>query len=147
MNFREYSCEDLQNVIRVFRSNIPKYFSPEEENDLRLYLEESPNDYFVFEIGGDVIASGGFALNNGEDPTVSLCWGMVHFDRLGTGLGRKMTEFRLGLVGERFPNTPVVISTSQLSQGFYGKFGFMLTRHVPDGFSPGLDICEMRLDR
>lgn len=140
---REYRPSDLEGVIRVFRSNIPKYFGQEEESGLRSYLGEFPHDYFIVDIGNQIVGSGGFALNRDEQ-TVSLCWGMIRSDHLGTGLGKKLTEYRIVRIGERYPETPIVISTSQHTQGFYEKFGFVLTRHQPSGFGPGIDICEMR---
>ena len=143
VTIREYRPSDLEGVVRVFRSNIPKYFGPEEESGLRSYLGEFPYDYFVVGIGDQIVGSGGFALNSDED-TVSLCWGMIRSDHLGTGLGKKLTEYRIVRIRERFPDKPIVISTSQHTQGFYEKFGFVLTRHQPDGFGPGIDICEMR---
>lgn len=142
MNIRPYNSFDLENVIAVFRSNIPRYFGPDEEDDLRGYLEEHPGDYFVAEIDGKVVGSGGFALNN--DQTVSLCWGMIRKEHLGTGLGKKLTQYRIDAAREKHGDRPIVISTSQLTRGFYEKFGLRVTKHVPDGFGPGIDICEMR---
>ncbi len=145
MNLRPYNADDLDAVVSIFRSNIPKYFGPIEEPGLRDFLAgERLEDYFVAEIGGEVIGAGGIALN--EDETVSLCWGMIHADYLGKGLGRELTEFRIGKAREKFDGLPLVISTSQHTQGFYEKFGFRLVSHTPDGFGPGLDICRMRME-
>lgn len=144
MLFRKFVADDLDTVVAIFRSNIPKYFTPDEEPGLREFLRDFPENYLVYELGGEVVGSGGIELN--ADGTVSLCWGMIRADHLGTGLGRKLTEFRIALARDKFPDRDLVISTSQHTQGFYEKFGFRLTRHVCDGFSPGIDICEMRLE-
>jgi predicted GNAT family N-acyltransferase len=71
---------------------------------------------------------------------------MVRNDHLGTGLGRELTQFRIDMARDRYGRLPMVISTSQHTRAFYEKFGFELTRHEVDGFSPGIDICEMRLE-
>ena len=145
MKLRPYSPHDLPAVIEIFRSNIPKYFGPEEEAGLRDFLADPRSeDYFVAEIDGEVVGAGGFALN--EEQTVSLCWGMIRSDHLGTGLGRKLTEFRIQNAFAKHGAVPLVISTSQHTQGFYEKFGFRLISHTPDGFGPGIDNCKMRLD-
>lgn len=145
MRFREYSPPDLAAVIKIFRSNIPKYFGHGEETGLRDFLiDVRSRDYFVGELDGDVIAAGGFALN--DDQTVSLCWGMIRSDHLGTGLGRKLTEFRIDKAREKFGELPVIISTSQHTEGFYKRLGFRTIQHTTDGFGPGIDKCEMRLD-
>jgi predicted GNAT family N-acyltransferase len=145
MNLRPYKADDLDAVIEVFRSNIPKYFGPGEEPGLRSFLTDSHgDDYFVCEMNGEIIGSGGIARN--DDDTVSLCWGMIRADHLGTGLGRMLTEFRIERSRNRYGDLPIVTSTSQHTRGFYEKFGFRLASHEPDGFGPGIDICKMRLD-
>ena len=145
MNLRPYQADDLDSVLGIFRSNIPKYFGADEEPGLRNFLEDTRStDYFVGEVDDAVIAAGGIALN--DDGTVSLCWGMIRSDHLGTGLGRKLTEFRISAAREKFGDRPLVISTSQHTQGFYEKFGFYLVDYQPDGFGPGIDICKMRHD-
>src|SRR5687768_3064474 len=144
MKIKPYTSEYLDDVIKIFRSNIPKYFGPAEEPGLLDFLSDPrAGDYFVMELDGEVIGSGGIALN--DDQTVSLCWGMIRADHLGTGLGRRLTEFRIEKALGKHGPFPLVISTSQHTQAFYEKFGFRLVGHTPDGFRPGIDICKMRL--
>lgn len=145
MELRPYTDNDLDSVIAIFRSNIPKYFGPDEEPGLRSFLNDRRGaNYFVGEVDGEMLAAGGIALN--DDRTVSLCWGMVRADRIGTGLGQRLTEARIALARERFGQLPIRISTSQHTQGFYEKFGFHLRSYQKDGFGPGIDRCEMLLD-
>lgn len=145
MNIRRYTENDIEKVVLIFRSNIPKYFSREEEPGLRNFLADiRSTEYIVVENDDEIIGSGGIALN--EDETVSLCWGMVRSDFIGKGLGKSLTEFRISLSREKFGDLPIVISTSQHTQGFYEKLGFKLTEHIPDGFAPGIDNCKMRLE-
>ena len=145
MSIRPYTPDDLGAVVAIFRSNIPKYFGPGEESDLREFLAEERDEYFLIETEGEIVGSDGIALNLND--TVSLCWGMIRSDHHGTGKGRELTEFRLAMAKEQFGDLPVVIDTSQHTQGFYGKFGFQITERRPNGFGPGLDICKMRLER
>ena len=145
MNLRSYEPTDIEAVVEIFRSNIPKYFGPGEEAGLREFLSDTRGeDYVVAEMDGEIIGAGGIAQN--EDGTVSLCWGMLRSDFIGKGLGRKLTEFRIQMAREKFGSMPLVTSTSQHTRGFYEKFGFRTTEHTPDGFGPGIDICKMRLD-
>ena len=139
---RPYSAGDLEAVVEIFRSNMPKYFVPDEEPGLREFLAGDLENYYVIELDGEVVGAGGIALN--EDRTVSLCWGMVRADLIGTGLGRKLTEFRIQMTKEKFGELPLVISTSQHTEGFYEKLGFVTVEHTPDGFGLGIDICKMR---
>lgn len=144
MNIRDYRSDDIEQVVTLFRSNIPKYFGPDEEPGLRDYLAEFPENYYVIELDGDIVGAGGIALN--EDDTVSLCWGMVHNDHLGTGLGKLLTKYRMERSREIFGDKPMVNSTSQHTEGFYKKLGFVTVEHTQDGFGPGIDICKMRLE-
>jgi ribosomal protein S18 acetylase RimI-like enzyme len=146
MEIRAYRNEDLEAVVAIFRSNIPKYFTPAEEAGLYEFLDGYSEDYYVVEVGGEVVGSGGIALNELESPTVSLCWGMVHRDHLGTGLGRNLTEFRIKYAREKYGDVPLTIGTSQHTQGFYERFGFRLTEYEKDGYGPGIDTCKMRLE-
>ena len=140
---RKYDNPDLEQVVELLRSNIPKYFVPGEEAELREFLQDHAAGYYVAEFGGEIVGSGGIAPN--RDETVSLCWGMIRSDHLGTGKGREITEFRIRKASEEYSGWPIVIKTSQHTQGFYEKFGFRLTKHIADGFSVGIDLCEMRL--
>ncbi len=142
MNFRRFDAADTEAVVAIFRSNIPKYFVESEESELREFLASGVENYYVLEVDGDVAGAGGIALN--ADDTVSLCWGMIHNSRLGTGLGKLLTEYRLALSQEVFGAKPIVTSTSQHTRGFYERLGFVMTELVPDGFGPGIDICRMR---
>jgi len=145
MNIRKYAEKDTENVVSIFRSNIPKYFSQEEEIGLRKFLANfRSTEYVVMENDGEIIGSGGIALNG--DDTVSLCWGMIRSDFIGKGLGKRLTEYRIDLSQKRFGDLPIVISTSQHTQGFYEKFGFKLIECILNGFAPGLDNCKMRLE-
>ena len=146
MTIRPYIPEDLEAVVAIFRSNIPKYFTPEEEPGLYEFLGSYAEDYYVIDVDGEIVGSGGIARNILENPTVSLCWGMVRKDHLGTGLGKKLTEFRINYARERYGELPLMIGTSQHTQGFYEKFGFRLTEYEKDGYGPGIDMCKMRLE-
>jgi hypothetical protein len=94
MDIRRYQQEDLAAVVAIFRSNIPKYFTPDEEPGLYNFIDDRLDDYYVVQVRSEVVGCGGIALNADIDPqTVSLCWGMVREDHLGTGLGKALTEF------------------------------------------------------
>lgn len=143
MGFREYQASDIEDVIAVFLTNIPKYFVPAEEQQLREYLAEHPEDYYVLESGGEVVGAGGVALN--EDETISLCWGMVRNDLIGTGRGKQLTLFRMEKARKKWGERDFMISTSQHTEGFYKKLGFETIERIPNGFGPGIDTCKMRL--
>lgn len=140
--FRSYRPADIEKVVELLRSNIPKYFFPTEEQELRDYLAEHPNDYWLIEKNGEMVAAGGIALN--PDQTISLCWAMVRNDLIGTGLGKQLTLFRMEKGREKWGELSFFTSTSQHTEGFYKNFGFVTFERIPDGFGPGIDTCKMR---
>lgn len=139
---REFKPADPGLVVEIFRSNIPKYFVSAEEAGLRDFLGKHADGYYVVESNGEVVGAGGIALNS--DGTACLCWGMVRNDLTGTGLGKELTEFRIAKAKGMFGDLPIVISTSQHTEGFYTKPGFVTTERIADGFGPGIDECRMR---
>lgn len=143
MNIRHFETSDLDDVLLILRSNIPKYFVHEEVAELKEFLEKNSADYYVIKLTDRIVAAGGIALNS--DQTVSLCWGMVHNDRIGNGLGRALTDHRIEKARERFGILPLVIVTSQHTEGFYKKYGFVRVEHTANGFGPGIDSCRMVL--
>jgi predicted GNAT family N-acyltransferase len=148
MNIRKYMEADIDGVVAIFRSNIPKYFTEIEEPGLYEFLDvpEHVKDYYVLELDGQIVGAGGIEYNDIDPPTVSLCWGMVHKDHLSTGLGKELTKFRIELSGQKFPGIPLAIGTSQHTEGFYEKFGFRTVEHTKDGYGPGIDMCRMLRD-
>jgi predicted GNAT family N-acyltransferase len=145
MKIRPYTSEDLDDVVKLFRSNLGKYFVEAEEQELRGFLAEYSEDYYVVEIIDEIVAAGGIALN--PDQTISLCWAMVRNDLIGTGLGRALTLFRMQKARKKWGDRPLVTSTSQHTEGFYKKLGFATVEHVPNGFGPGIDVCKMVRER
>ncbi|MBX3295941.1 MAG: GNAT family N-acetyltransferase [Acidobacteria bacterium] len=143
LTFRDFQPADIEKVTALLRSNIPKYFVPAEEQELRDYLAEHPEDYWLLEHEGETVAAGGVALNG--DGSVGLCWGMVRNDLIGTGLGKRLTLFRIEKAREKWGDRPFMISTSHHTEGFYRKFGFETIERIPDGFGLGIDKCKMML--
>ncbi len=139
--FRDYDPRDIERIVAIFLSNIPKYFVPAEEQELRDFLAENPDDYYVIEDEGEVVGAGGIALNTGG--TVSLCWGMVRNDLIGTGLGKRLALYRMKKAEDKWPGRPFFTSTSQHTEGFYKKLGFSTFERISNGFGPGIDTCKM----
>jgi len=144
---RPYRAEDRSACEILFDSNTPHYFAYEERKDFVSFLEELKIPYFVVEDDeGAIVACGGYGAAK-EDPTVAvLCWGMVLRDVHHRGIGRRLLAERLQRIAAEPQFVSVKIDTSQYSRGFFERFGFMAGRIVPNGFAPGLDLVEMKLN-
>jgi hypothetical protein len=64
-NFRPYVSENLEDVGRHFPHEHPEIFVPAEEQELREYLTDHPEDYYLLESGGEIVAAGGIAFKLG----------------------------------------------------------------------------------
>jgi ribosomal protein S18 acetylase RimI-like enzyme len=143
---REYCATDRDSCLAVFDSNVPSSFLDHERPLFAAYLDDLPGPYLVLEDrDGKVVACGGYAVGRGT-ASADLCWGMVRLERQGLGLGRLLTELRIRRIREDPALSEVAMNTSQHTRAFYERLGFVTERVTTDGFAPGLDRCDMRLD-
>jgi GNAT superfamily N-acetyltransferase len=143
---RPYTADDFAGCLRIFRSNVPAYFAPQEERDLIGFLDNLPGPYLVWhDAAGDLVACGGYAQAQTASVAV-LCWGMVRRDLHGRGWGKQLLLHRLNDIAAAGQFAAVAIETSQHSRSFFERFGFRCSNHIPDGFAPGMDLYEMTLD-
>ena len=142
VNIREYTPADKPYLIALLRLNTPHYFSPEEEQDLIHYLDNSIYKYYVLTKNENIVGAGG--INLSDDLTTGiLSWDFFHPDYHGQGLGTTLTRFRIQKIKEMSTVTTVRVRTSQLTYKFYGKFGFKICEINKDYWAKGLDLYLM----
>lgn len=144
---RPYLPSDMTACLRIFDGNTPRFFAPAERADFAAFLlaHAVAWHYLVIEREGVVVACGGHAVRP-DGVSVDLCWGMVASGMHGTGIGKMLTRARLQAAGTVQGIVRVRLDTSQHTQGFYARFGFVPVQVVADGYGPGLDRWEMQLD-
>lgn len=141
-SLRRWSPADVEACAALLRANIPRYFFPHEEAELRDYLADPGPHYMVVEDqAGRVVGSGGPARNSPE--SWSVCWMMVHPDLQGRGIGRLLTEACQDVVRKEGPGGTLRLDTSQHTEGFYLRLGFRTVSREADGYGPGMDRIEM----
>ncbi len=138
---RSYEASDKKQCLRIFQSNIPKFFAVSEEADFLAHLE-NPEHYFVLEKNNQLLGCGGYGI---LDKQGYLAWGMVHASQHGTGLGKRLLLERLSLISQHEPVTSIVLDTSQHTFGFFEKLGFVTKNITNDGYAPGLHRYDMEL--
>lgn len=142
VNIREYTPADKPCLIELLRLNTPHYFSPEEEQNLIDYLNNSIYKYYVLTKNENIVGAGG--INLSDDLTTGiLSWDFFHPDYQGKGLGSTLTRFRIQKIKEISTVTTVRVRTSQLTYKFYGKFGFKIREISKDYWAKGLDLYRM----
>jgi hypothetical protein len=153
---RAWQPADLSACLRVFDSNVPRFFVESEREDFSTFLSALPGPYFVIqrapEAGRtrrepDIVGCGGWARSSGLSQQADLCWGMVDAAHHGRGLGALLLRVRLDDI-RRSLGSPfrIQLNTSQHTFGFFAKVGFAVVRITPNGFAPGLDRYDMTLD-
>lgn len=143
---RDYRPADLQACLTLFDSNVPRFFTAEEREEFASFLTNLPGPYLVvLAPNGDIVGCGGFAYREGG-AVADLCWGMVHHDLHGKGHGHFLTKTRIDRASEDPSVQELALNTSQLTVGFYEGLGFKITEVMENGYGPGLDRCEMRLE-
>ncbi|GAA0645912.1 GNAT family N-acetyltransferase [Brevundimonas lenta] len=139
---RPYRDTDREDCLRLFDSNSPTYFDQTERPDYEAFLDDGW-PYQVIERDGRVVACGGHAIE--PDGSASLCWGMVDGSLHRQGVGDALTRARI--VAARAAGAKAIrLDTSQLTTGFYERYGFVVQSVIPNGYAPGKDRCEMRLE-
>jgi hypothetical protein len=143
--FRRYLSRDRGDCLRVFSSNVPRYFREHERAGFETFLDSSGCPYFVVELSGAIVGCGGYGVRE-PGALADLCWGMIDVDHQRNHLGEFVLLSRLHTIvmDERAPG--VRLATSQLTDGFFQRYGFTVLSRSRNGIGEGLDEVEMRLD-
>lgn len=137
---------DYDDCLAIFDSNVPKFFAADERPKFVSFLQTMPGPFIVLADSVDqIVGGGGYAVREGTG-VADLLWGMIRTDLHGLGLGRVLAKYRIDRIHRDATVSRVVLETSHHTVGFYEGLGFTLAGVVADGYGPGLDRCEMRLD-
>jgi ribosomal protein S18 acetylase RimI-like enzyme len=143
---RSYNSTDQLDILRLFRSNTPRFFDPSEENHLIEYLQNEIEEYFVVEINDEIVGAGGINYFL-ENRLARISWDMVCSDFQGKGVGYQLTQYRLDRLFLNNKIDLIVVRTSQFTFEFYQKMGFKLERIEKDYWAKGLDLYYMELSK
>ncbi|MBC7894679.1 MAG: GNAT family N-acetyltransferase [Cytophagaceae bacterium] len=154
VTFRAYRPEDREALLTIFDANCPEFFAPNEREDFEGFLGAlEPNaraamddayGYVVVEDAGMVVGAHG-VREDAEHQGCRLTWILFAPDAQGRGLGRHVMD-RVRKVARRKGATSVGIAASGKSAPFFAKFGAVVEQVTHDGWGPGMDRIDMRLD-
>ena len=146
VRLRPWRAEDRDLGAALFDSNTPRHFAAIEKADFLAFVDTLPGPYFVLEsLDGAALGCGGYAGQPRDRSVAALCWGMVRGELHGRRLGERLLTERLARIAADPAFATVDIETTQHSQGFFARYGFVETAHTPDGFAPGMDRVDMTL--
>ncbi|SFT34598.1 N-acetylglutamate synthase, GNAT family [Lishizhenia tianjinensis] len=141
---REFHVKDTTPLLELFDANTPKYFHPEEKEDLKHYLENEVENYFVYTFENGLVAAGGINYKP-EEHTAILSWDIVHPEFQGKGIGSELVKHRLHFIAQQRIYSRCIVRTSQLVYPFYLKHNFKLISKHPDFWAKGYDMYYMKL--
>jgi hypothetical protein len=141
---RPYTAADERACLALFDSNVPESFSVDERAEFHAFLRTLPGPYFVLEQNGRAIGCGGYARAP-DGTTADLCWGMIDSSLQRRRLGAYLLQARIDRIIAAGDATAIALKTVEETVPFFRRFGFELTRIVPDGVSPGRDRYDLTL--
>jgi [ribosomal protein S18]-alanine N-acetyltransferase len=145
ISIRNLSETDKAAVLELFSLNTPKYFSPEEKNDLIYYLENEIEQYFVMVMENELVGCGG--INFSDDKTVGIIsWDMIHPLYQGKSLGGVLLDYRIKYLKNIRAIRKIRVRTTQLVYRFYEKFGFALTEIIENYWAEGFHLYSMEIN-
>ena len=140
---QKYHSDYFENCVSIFKTNTPHFFDYSEQQLFKNYLLKKDIQYYVlFNDDNRIVASGGYGYNN-QTNTVDLTWGMVDRNYHKNGFGRRLTEYRVQKITTEYPESDILLNTTQNTFKFYEKFGFKITKITKGYYALGLDRYDM----
>lgn len=139
---RPYLPQDFDELIKIFKTNVPTSFAESEIADLINYLQEEIEDYFVITDNNQILGAAG--INYDDDQiTARLSWDFMDQNKNHKGAGTAITRYRIDLIRKLPHIKKLIVRTSQFAEGFYNKQGFLAIERVPDYWAKGYDLIFM----
>jgi GNAT superfamily N-acetyltransferase len=142
---RAYEPADRAAALACFRSNVPKYFTAQEEDWFVSALDEPDGPNFVVVCDGQVVGFGGYEVSDTYNHAV-LVFGQIHADLHRRGLGSQLLAHRIAHLRQHArPTKYLIIDTTLQAAPFYVRQGFEIVAHWRQGFRDGVDKVDLRL--
>lgn len=145
MFFRTYTPADKGALVAILESNCPKYFRPEDVQDLIHFLDNYADENYLVAIDDErVIGCGGHYT---KEDCHGVAWVMFESGSLGAKDLLRVSDVFYGEIESRIlaesTGLDIVIYTTQLMQRLFSRYGFQTRSVTKDSFGHGLDECCM----
>jgi predicted GNAT family N-acyltransferase len=149
---KPYLAEYKNEVVAIFKSNMPLYFAEEELPLFLSFLERDVIErgpYVVVFKDDKIVGCGGIALKDGDKYTtqrhVIMAWGMIDSAHHKEGFGTQLLLHRIQQAKDIYPGVKIALGTTQHTFAFYEKHGFKTVCYEKDRWAKGLDLYQMEL--
>jgi GNAT superfamily N-acetyltransferase len=144
IHIRAYAATDRDAALACFRSNVPAFFSAEDEAWFISALDEPDGPNFVVLSDEQVVGFGGYEVSDTYNHAV-LVFGQIHAEWHDKGLGSMLLKHRMDhLRTHGQPTKYLIIDTTLKVAPFYVKHGFEIVSHWREGFRDGADKVDLR---
>ena len=145
MQYRSYKASDQERIVKIFESNCPKYFDPNDKEYLIDFLKNWTNeDYLVVIINGNIVGCGGHYV---KEDRFGIAWVMFERGSIGHRNLLKTSDQFYGKIEENIRREnlilPIKVNTTQLLEKLFSRYGFKTYEIIKDGFGKGLDEYKM----
>ncbi len=140
---RPFHPKDKPQLLELLNLNIPRFFDPSEAADFSAYLKNNVEEYFVVEVGENIVGCGGINYFQ-QEATARLSWDIIHPDYQGKGIGRELTLYRINEIKKKSAIRTILVRTTQQVYNFYEKMGFALEKTEKDFWAQGFDLYQMK---
>ena len=149
MEFIDYRNDDLERCIAIFHSNLPTYFTTEEETEFIQFLQQNEFPYWVVKHNDLIVGCGGIYVSSPNfkrsdfEQEVGFAWGMIEQQYHQQGFGKALTKFRLNYLLNHYPKRPIVLRTTQHTYPFFEQYGFTIHNYEKNGYGDNMDKITM----
>lgn len=142
IHFKPYQSSDEAAVLAVFDSNQPDYFAPIERQPFLEFLSGDQKEvYEVMCLQDRLIGAGVYCTQSPKE--ARIVWFMVDRTFHGEGLGKKMLYRFMHNISLTNRYEKISLMTSQLTDAFYAKLGFVTTKSEDDYWFKGMHLRYM----
>jgi GNAT superfamily N-acetyltransferase len=142
MKIAPYQPAHLPALMEAFQSNVPEYFMPREAGIYKKVMQDPPEEYYVIVEGEELLGGGGYLTENPGE--ARIVWFFVHRQQHGMGHGRALLEFLMDRIRQSGEYSHISLMTTQLTDQFYARSGFITTREENDYWKEGWDLRFMK---
>jgi|TARA_B110000240_G_scaffold135730_1_gene150516 ribosomal protein S18 acetylase RimI-like enzyme len=142
MRIVPYKSLYFNRCLSILKSNTPEFIDKSEESLFINYLSRKGIIYFVLFESRKLIGCGGYGYVDKKD-SVILSWGLIHNQFHKMGFGTHLFQYRIKHIMKNYPNSNIILDTSQKTYKFYERFSFKVDNITRNFYGKGLDRYDM----
>lgn len=142
MRIVPYKSLYFNSCLSILKSNTPEFIDKSEESLFINYLSRKGIIYFVLFESRKLIGCGGYGYDNKKN-SVILSWGLIHHQFHKIGFGTHLLQYRIKHIVKNYPNSNIILDTSQKTYKFYERFSFKVDNITRNFYGKGLDRYDM----